>query len=114
MGAGPGKRLALAKGVKFTCKQCADCCRNFPVSLTPAEAERYDERDWTDLLGVPGPAYTTQRGLGGRRVHYLRRRRDGACIFLGDDNLCGIHGKYGEHDKPLVCRVFPHHIVGQP
>jgi Fe-S-cluster containining protein len=104
---GTGKRLALARGVKFTCKQCADCCRNFPVSLTPAEAERYDSRDWTDVLGVPGPAYTTQRGLGGKRVHYLRRAKDGACVFLGEDSLCGIHGRYGEEDKPLVCRVFP-------
>lgn len=107
MGTGKGKRLALARGVRFTCKQCADCCRNFPVSLTSAEAKRYEARDWTDVLGVPGPAFTTQRGVGGRRVHYLRRAPDGACVFLGEDNLCGIHGRYGELDKPLVCRVFP-------
>ena len=106
-----GKRLAIAKGVRFTCKQCADCCKSFPVSLTEAEAERYDARDWTPILGVPGPAYRVIRGTSGLPARYLRRRSDGACIFLAEDNLCKIHGHYGEHDKPLVCRIFPYTFV---
>jgi len=38
-----GRRLALAKGIRFTCRQCGDCCRDWPVALTEAEVERYRE-----------------------------------------------------------------------
>jgi Fe-S-cluster containining protein len=42
----------------------------------------------------------------------LRRRRDGACIFLdGEKNLCRIHGTLGEREKPLACRLFPFTFV---
>jgi Fe-S-cluster containining protein len=36
-------RVVLPGGAKFSCHQCGDCCRNFPVSLTDAEAERYEK-----------------------------------------------------------------------
>ena len=29
------------------------------------------------------------------------------CFFLGDDNLCKIHGKLGAMQKPAACRRFP-------
>ena len=29
------------------------------------------------------------------------------CVFLGDDNLCHIHGKFGSDKKPAACRRFP-------
>ena len=29
------------------------------------------------------------------------------CFFLGDDNLCHIHGKIRADQKPLACRRFP-------
>lgn len=100
------RRLALAKGVRFECKQCGDCCREFPVSLSPTEAERYTERDWTPVFGAPREVLHTVR-RGARVTHYLRRQASGACLFLGDDHLCRVHSVFGEADKPLVCRTFP-------
>jgi Fe-S-cluster containining protein len=35
------------------------------------------------------------------------RMEKGACVFLGADNLCSIHKKYGAAQKPTVCRQFP-------
>jgi len=32
---------------------------------------------------------------------------DGHCPFLGDDNLCQIHARYGSDAKPTVCKQFP-------
>lgn len=111
-----GRRLALAKGVRFTCRGCGDCCRDWPVALTPAEVARYRARDWTPLLGPdPGgglhdvvyeaPAH------GGAPGHFLRRRPDGTCLFLDADARCRLHATYGEGDKPLTCRLYPFGFV---
>jgi hypothetical protein len=35
------------------------------------------------------------------------RQVDGRCVFLGEDRLCQIHARFGEDEKPLVCRLFP-------
>ena len=35
------------------------------------------------------------------------RRVDGRCVFLGADNMCRIHARFGHEKKPLVCRFFP-------
>ena len=39
--------------------------------------------------------------------HALTTRDDGTCIYLGDDNLCGVHKHLGADQKPIVCRLFP-------
>ena len=104
-----GKRLALARGVRYTCRQCGDCCRSFPVQLSPAEAERYEARDWS-TLGVSGPVVAWRRE-GGVQVPRLARRADGACRLLGADELCEVHRHLGEPEKPLACRLYPYHFV---
>ena len=105
-----GRRLVLAKGVRFSCRRCGDCCREFPVALTPAEAERYEARDWTDVLGAPAHVVTTHR-IGGEVTRLLARKRDGSCVFLDDDSACRMHAALGEAEKPLTCRVFPFAFV---
>lgn len=107
-----GRRLALAKGIRFTCRQCGDCCRDWPVALTEAEVERYEARDWSPIVGPRGAAGVSERARhGGRLGTYLKRRADGACIFLGEDDLCEVHRRHGEADKPLVCRSYPFQFV---
>lgn len=100
------KRLALARGVRFSCRQCGDCCRSFPVRLSPEEAARYEARDWTEL-GIQGPVVTWRRE-GGAAVARLARQRDGACRFLASDGLCEVHRQLGESEKPLACRLYPY------
>lgn len=104
-----GKRLVLARGVRYSCRQCGDCCRSFPVQLSPAEAERYEARDWSDL-GISSPV-VTWRHEGGARIPRLARRPDGACGFLGQDDLCEVHRHLGEAEKPLACRLYPYDFV---
>src|SRR5213076_90831 len=41
----------------------------------------------------------------------LNHRPDGACVFLGPDNRCRIHAKFGSAAKPLACRVYPFMLV---
>ena len=41
----------------------------------------------------------------------LTTRADGTCIYLGSDNLCGIHKHLGADQKPIVCRLFPLTVV---
>ena len=40
-------------------------------------------------------------------LHRIRKRADGACGFLSDDNRCRIHEELGAAKKPLTCRLFP-------
>lgn len=35
------------------------------------------------------------------------KRKNGKCVFLMDDNRCGIHVKHGYDYKPKICRRFP-------
>lgn len=106
------RKLALAKGLRFTCKQCGDCCREFPVALTPAEVARYDARDWSPVFGHPMATVHHAATYGGVRGEFLLRKPDGTCLFLGQDNLCELHRRFGEADKPLTCRAFPFAVLG--
>lgn len=44
---------------------------------------------------------------GGRGLHLIRKRADGACGFLSPANRCRLHEQLGATGKPLACRVFP-------
>jgi lysine-N-methylase len=100
--------VVLPPGARFTCHRCGDCCRSFPVSLTDAEKERYAKRDWSQVLpGHSGDVFDVIERGGGRSASLLKRRKDGACIFLGADELCQIHARLGAEEKPLACRLFP-------
>jgi lysine-N-methylase len=93
----------------FTCSRCADCCRSWNVMLGPGEEEGLRALDWRgreeDLVGAVTVAETQL--AGGRRVRRLARRADGACVYLGADDLCRIHRHFGGEAKPLMCRLYP-------
>jgi lysine-N-methylase len=110
------RRLAqihLPPGARFTCHQCGDCCRSFPVSLSDEETKAYAERDWSQVLpGHAGPVFFESSTGPGRSARFLHRQVDGSCIFLDSErNLCRIHDKLGEAAKPLACRLFPFTVV---
>ena len=108
------KALRFDAEQRFTCRQCARCCRRgWDIALTAGEVEAYrrakagrfyrereDAPEGTDLdpfEPIPGhPAY--QR---------IRKRADGACGFLSPQNRCRIHEELGGAQKPLTCRLFP-------
>lgn len=100
------KRLTLARGVLYSCRQCGDCCRSFPVTLSAEEAASYEGRDWSEL-GIQGPVVAWRREHG-VAIPRLARRPDGACRFLAPDGLCEVHRQLGESHKPLACRLYPY------
>ncbi|QEL20251.1 YkgJ family cysteine cluster protein [Limnoglobus roseus] len=87
----------------WDCHSCSDCCRTYAVAVTADERERIEKQNWAidpDLKGVT--IFET-----GKDGVTLAHRPDGACVFLGPDNRCRIHAKFGSAAKPLACRVYP-------
>ncbi len=96
-------------GVRFTCSQCGDCCRQWNVWLGPGEADAIEALNFEncapDLQSVRKTVAVKQSLLKGR--HRLARRDDGRCVFLGDRNQCRLHEHFGADAKPLLCRLYP-------
>ncbi len=99
----------FADDVRFSCSRCGDCCRTWNVMLGPGERETLESLDWTehapDLAGMKPAARVKQPGMETRQR--LRRRPDGSCVYLGEDNQCRIHEHFGADAKPLLCRLYP-------
>lgn len=73
-----------------SCASCASsCCRKpWPIALTADELARF------------GGAAIATYAHGWAFAGELRKRSDGACIFLGDDG-CSVYER-----RPKVCRDF--------
>jgi Fe-S-cluster containining protein len=109
-------KLQIPSAQRFTCAQCGACCRGgWAIVVTPAEADRYRARG-VARLAADGPDVDPLEPAP--HGHFrLRRRADGACVFLTDANRCRIHEELGEQAKPLACRAFPfvfHPAAGRP
>ena len=92
----------------WDCSVCGACCRAYHVHVTPAEQARIEGQGWEsdpDLAGVP--YFVKESGLLSGGGYRLNHRPDGTCVFLGPDNRCRIHGKFGSAAKPLACRIYP-------
>lgn len=102
-------KLDFARDVRFTCSRCGDCCRTWNVMLGPGERESLEALDWQgredDLVGLAPAVRVKQAGAVPRRR--LRRRPDGSCVYLGEDDQCRIHEHFGAEKKPLLCRLYP-------
>lgn len=77
--------------------------------LADGEADRLASLPWDgpdrDLAGIEPGVSLPGDGVPGRLV--LSRRDDGACVYLGTENQCRIHERFGAEAKPLMCRLFP-------
>ena len=96
----------------WDCNGCAACCRSYHVPVTAEERARIDGQGWDTDPDLKGVSYFVKNGgwLGGAGYR-LNHRADGACVFLGSDNRCRIHAKFGSAAKPLACRVYPFLLV---
>jgi hypothetical protein len=95
------KQPWYADGLRFTCHQCGNCCRNLNerqefVYLTVADYVRIDNK----LRFVDVEDFVEIDDDGDIR---LKRKRNGDCIFLGG-NTCTLHDAEA---KPKQCRQFP-------
>lgn len=89
-----------AKGLKFSCTQCGNCCRN--------------HGEYSFVYLMPSEVGSIAAWLGLSRREFLARhctRKDGAvtlrtdspaCPFLGADNRCGIYPV-----RPKQCATWP-------
>ena len=68
--------------------------------MTAAEIDLYRKR------GLPADAFESTPGAPA--VQRIRKRADGACVFLSETNRCRIHEQLGAAKKPLTCRMFPY------
>jgi Fe-S-cluster containining protein len=98
---------------RFACSQCGRCCHRFDVVVSPAEIELYRKRNagawFRDAPGSHGTDRDPFEPIPGLpSLHRIRKRADGACGFLSDDNRCRIHQELGAGKKPLTCRLFPY------
>ncbi|HEX4610769.1 MAG TPA: YkgJ family cysteine cluster protein, partial [Urbifossiella sp.] len=86
---------------------CASCCRSYSIPVSADEQKRIEAQDWDADPVLKGTPFFLPDGHGTK----LNHRPDGACVFLGDDNRCRIHAKFGSAAKPLACRVYPFLLV---
>ena len=94
---------------RFACSQCGRCCRGFDVVVSAAEVELYQRRNAANWFRGPGGDQSEPfEAMPEPGFHRIRKREDGACGFLSDDNRCRIHEELGAAKKPLTCRLFPY------
>lgn len=101
----PVRSLPVAQN--WDCRGCASCCRSYTIPVSADERKRIEGQGWDADPGLKDTPFFLPDGHGTR----LNHRPDGACVFLGADDRCRIHAKFGPAAKPLACRVYPFLLV---
>ena len=104
--------LLLDAEQNFTCRSCGECCRRaFDIVVTESERQRYEaekaERWFRESPASEPGALTSPFESAGSGLLKIRKRPDGVCGFLSDENRCRIHEELGGSAKPLTCQMFP-------
>jgi len=118
----PSDAETAALGARLDFHECGPCggacCKvGWTVLATPADLDRLERatgrpaREFARFAPLPAweqaafgegnllfPRVADGRGA----VPQLRKREDGACVFLDVRGMCGVHAA-----KPLLCRLFP-------
>jgi len=95
--------LHFLPGQRFDCSSCAKCCRS-------AWQVAVDEPSRKRMVELPVENGLVQASNGA----WVTGKRDGACAFLTERNLCGVHAELGAAAKPHTCRQFPFHYQDTP
>ena len=91
----------------WDCRSCSDCCRTYIVPVTEGEREIIARQNWSAEPGFENLETVVNASDGDSLAHTA----DGACVFLGPDNRCRIHAKFGAAAKPKACRIYPFVMV---
>jgi Fe-S-cluster containining protein len=78
----------------------AMCCREWDVNLSLAEYESGLYQIEEICLLTAGEC-TKEKNHCIDRIYRLKKKEDGSCLFLDDNNKCGIY-----ENRPGVCRKF--------
>lgn len=93
----------------WDCHQCGDCCRTYVVRVTAEEKDRILKQGW-----MADPEFKGKEPLKFDKAsgeYSLNQTADGSCVFLGENNRCRIHAKFGMAAKPFACRLYPFVLV---
>ena len=102
----------LIESQGFRCTSCGLCCtRHWGVGVERAvepgiRASQFHarrEREGYVPLRVSEGALTL-----------AEKKEDGSCVFLIEDNLCGLHSELGGEGKPIGCQLYPYRPVRTP
>lgn len=94
----------------WDCHVCGTCCKEYLVRLSDDEVQKIKSQNWDINKDLGGYQPFRNTGLFKNKIN-LNHRSDGSCVFLGENNLCKIHGKFGSDAKPLPCQVFPYVLI---
>lgn len=102
-------KLTFNSNQRFSCRDCpARCCR-LPVAipLNQDEIKRYTEQDWVhSRVGKAGIQLIEKGIVPTREAAGILQ-----CIFLDDDELCGMQKQFGHGFLPQTCQSFPFGFV---
>lgn len=86
-----------------TADRCEDtCCAGWQIAVDEKTMKQY----WRQK-GALGRML--RRGIR-RKERVFRRKEDGRCAFLDEQNLCRIYRGLGQQGLCRTCRVYPRHI----
>jgi len=96
----------------WDCQGCSACCRSYHVPVSAEERRTIESQGWEREAEFQDTPYFVREGswFAGREWR-LNHKSDGSCVFLGPDNRCRIHAKFGSAAKPLACRMYPYLLV---
>lgn len=92
------------------CASCeASCCKNWPVEASVPDLIRLGHLDKEEATVSLAAAARRLKKEGiirsfhpSRWVFVLAQKKNGDCIFLGEDRRCTVYRK-----RPAICRAFP-------
>ncbi|MCX7049448.1 MAG: hypothetical protein NTX50_28680 [Candidatus Sumerlaeota bacterium] len=101
--------------IHYTCRCDGLCCRDsWEIRVEPDAADRVLSTDWRSCCDLGAKEETAFEQSPSNPNFLVFKRRHDACVFLGDDNRCRLHARYGPDSKPYVCQRFPFHFVETP
>jgi len=86
------ENVVFPDSIGFLCKNCGVCCKDEPPDINLKEQQRIEAKGFLDFLEEP---YDPQN-------RNIRRKKDGSCFFLSEENACKIHDI-----KPVICILEP-------
>jgi Fe-S-cluster containining protein len=86
------ENVIFPDSVGFHCKNCGVCCRDEPSDVNLKEQQMIEAKGFVNFLEAPNDPHNRN----------IRRKKDGNCFFLTEENTCKIHDV-----KPSICILEP-------
>ncbi len=101
----PANQIEFYPQQRFSCMRCGFCCR-LEIKITPDEMQRLKAARLPSGQYPPAEWFTASPSQPA--IFIVAKRHDGECVFRDASGGCVLHEL---NVKPLICLVFPLHIV---